>query len=324
MKRNGVFIGWRAATVLLLLTLTGCAIGPSGDSKFTGGPAELEFVGTEHVDNPLIGQFWSPNVNDFVPWEEVARYMPHGGWLMLGEQHDHPDHHALQTYFIYYLAERGLLGHVGMEMIAANQQAAIDSYRGAANRVRPGDLDWPARGWPWDNYAGQVEAALERSSGLVFGDLSDTQKNELREQVSNNEEPIAHYSDVHTQFLAELIVVSHCNMFTMERALPMVDMQIARDQLMAQQMIAHALPGRVGVFIAGSGHVRADYGAPLWIAESVPVRTLILVGVNESTNPRDYLKATGVSKQLEYGKPADLLFFVPGIPAEDYCAAFRS
>ena len=325
MKEKGFLLP--LLLVCLVLILSACSALPGStqshrEGRVTvqqGGPATIPFQGSEYTDNPLIGQFWSPATESFVSWREVARYMPRGGWLMLGEQHDHPDHHLVQAYFIYYLAERGLLGHVAMEMIASDQQRAIDAYQGAPERVKPEDLNWPSRGWPWERYEHQVKAALELSPRLIFGDLSTEQKNAVR----TSEEGIAHYSDRHTAFMAELIVASHCNMFSIERATPMVDMQIARDQVMAQQMIAHALPGQVGVFIAGSGHVRADYGAPLWMAEDVPVHTLILVGVGEGSDPRDYLKVQGVSSGPEEKNPADLLFFVPGIPKVDYCESFR-
>ncbi|WP_113906321.1 ChaN family lipoprotein [Aliidiomarina celeris] len=306
--KQGVLL--KLVAVWLSFLLAGCTLMPSQDraSRSSSGPGAISFQGTEHRNNALVGKFWSPATEEFVPWREVAHYLPRGGWVMLGEQHDHPDHHLVQSYFIYYLAERGLLGHVAMEMVAANQQAAINAYQGTPERVTPQDLDWPSQGWPWERYENQVKAALELSPKLIFGDLSDAQKNAIK----HNNEAIAHYSEAHTEQLADLIVASHCNMFSAERALPMVDMQIARDQIMAQQMIAYALPDQVGVFIAGSGHVRTDLGAPLWMADNVPVRTIILVGVSESEDPKAYQQGS-----------ADLLFFVPGIEQVDYCAAFK-
>lgn len=310
--------------VLFMILFTGLTLGLIGcagtsDSlpsspKRVEQPSGLVYQGTEQTKNRLVGRFWSPFTKEFVAWPDIANHMPRGGWLMVGEQHDHPDHHQMETFLTYFLAGEGVLGHVIMEMVTADQQYAIDQ----ANRthrsldtLQASDLNWPDKGWPWARYEQQIKAALRLSKGLKAGDLTAAQKDSVRATGG----AIAHYSNEHTQYLAELIEASHCGMFSAEQAMPMVNMQIARDQVMAQQMVAYALPNKVGLLIAGSGHVRADYGAPLWLVDDVPVRTLLLVGVGASENPADYVQDT-----LNGQPAAQLVFFVPGIKQVDYCA----
>lgn len=300
----------------LLIALIGCAAEVPVKSRtavLVDGPSRLDFKGTEHTQNRLIGRFWSPITKDFVAWPEVTSHMPRGGWLMVGEQHDHPDHHQVETYLSYFLASQGILGYTIMEMVSADQQYAINNAYGAVDNLKPSDIDWPDKGWPWPRYEQQVKAAMEFSKGLQAGDLSAAQKESIRAAGG----AIAHYSTEHSQYLAELIETSHCGMFSAEQAMPMVNMQIARDQVMAQQMTAYALADKVGLFIAGAGHVRADYGVPLWVAEDIPVRTLLLIGVGESENPEDYLPDT-----FNEQPAAQLVFFVPGIKQINYCSLF--
>lgn len=305
------------AIALLSLILTSCATAPSRTAltQQNDNPALLAFQAHEYQQNALIGRFWSPVTAEFYEWPEVARHLPRGGWLLLGEQHDHPDHHQLESFFIDYLANQGLLGHVVMEMLAVDQQYAVDHLAVAVDKLQASDLYWPEKSWPWPRYEKQVKAAIALSAGLKAGDLSSEQK--LNVRLAS--EGIAHYSDEHSYYLAELIEQSHCGAFSAEQAMPMVSMQIARDQLMAQQLTAYRLTDKVGIFIAGSGHVRADYGVPLWLAEQVPVRSILLVAVGASEQPEDYVKNTFKGQAA-----AQLVFFVPGIKQVDYCAQLRS
>src|SRR5690554_5742371 len=93
------------AALVVLLSLVGCTSSPPPKARASlaaQGPASVGFKGSEHVDNSLVGRFWSPVSEEYLSWSEVARFMPRGGWLMVGEQHDHPDHHSVQTFLISY------------------------------------------------------------------------------------------------------------------------------------------------------------------------------------------------------------------------------
>src|SRR5690554_6513745 len=227
----------------LLIALIGCAAEVPVKSRtavLVDGPSRLDFKGTEHTQNRLIGRFWSPITKDFVAWPEVTSHMPRGGWLMVGEQHDHPDHHQIETYLSYFLARQGMLGYTIMEMVSADQQYAINNAYGAGDNLKPSDINWPGKGWPWLRYEQQVKAEMQFSKGLQAGDLSEAQK----ENVRSTGNAIAHYSTEHSQYVAELIEASHCGMFSAEQAMPMVNMQLARDQLMRSEEHTSELQSR--------------------------------------------------------------------------------
>lgn len=268
----------------------------------------------ERQQHPLVDTLYHLSSAQQVSASAVLAKLPASSWLLLGEQHDHPDHHQLQLWVLRQLAAEQRLGAVAMEMLNTEQQAPLDAQLTLGAQSTPAALNWPERGWPFANYQAQVQFALDHAGRVVAADLSDSEKTALRQNTGS----VTEYAAEHTGYLAELIVKSHCGMFTAERAKPAARMQIARDQQMAKQMLANTQNDKVNVLIAGAQHVRKDIGVPLWLGE-LPALSILMVSVAESTDPTDYLP-----KALAADSPAsaiaDLIWFVPAIPAVDYCA----
>lgn len=272
----------------------------------------------ERQQHPLVGTLYQLSTAQQISPGAVLAKLPAGSWLLLGEQHDHPDHHQLQLWVLQRLAAEQRLGAVAMEMLNTEQQVALDTQLGQGVQSTPAALDWPERGWPFANYQAQVQFALDHASRVVAADFSDSEKTALRQNTGS----VTEYSAEHTGYLAELIVKSHCGMFTAERAKPAARMQIARDQQMARQMLANSQADKVNVLVAGGQHVRKDIGVPLWLAEQ-PTLSVLMVSVAESTDPADYLPKAFLENAG--ATPAiDLLWFVPAIPLVDYCAEFST
>ena len=77
------------------------------------------------------------------------------------------------------------------------------------------------------------------------------------------EEPL---SEAAEKILLSTIVESHCGMIDGAGAGPMLAVQRARDGAMARAMLDAGDDG--AVLIAGSGHVRRDYGVPRLLPEN--------------------------------------------------------
>lgn len=271
----------------------------------------------ERQQHPLVGTLYQLSTAQQVSASVVLTKLPAGSWLLLGEQHDHPDHHQLQLWVLQQLAAEQRLGAVAMEMLNTEQQAALDVQLTQGVQSTPAALNWPERGWPFANYQAQVRFALDHASRVVAADFSDSEKTSLRQNTGS----VTEYSVEHTGYLAELIVKNHCGMFTAERAKPAARMQIARDQQMAKQMLANTQTDKVNVLIAGAQHARKDLGVPLWLGEQ-PVLSILMVSVADSTDPKDYLPKALKAESATSGI-ADLIWFVPAIPAVDYCAQLK-
>lgn len=312
-------VTWGVLAGAMLLAATGCsqvAQSPSllnGQVQTSAAVAMPQWQAPERQEHPLVGTLYQVSSAQQISASAVLASLPAGSWLLLGEQHDHPDHHQLQLWVLQQLAAAQRLGAVAMEMLNTEQQTALDAQLTRGAQSTTSELQWPERAWPFEHYQAQVRFALDHAARVVAADFSDSEKTALRQNTGS----VTEYSAEHTGYLAELIVKSHCGMFTAERAKPAARMQIARDRQMAKQMLANTQNDKVNVLIAGAQHVRKDLGVPLWL-EGQPVLSILLISVAESTTPQDYLP-----KALTADSPAsavaDLIWFVPAIPAVDYC-----
>lgn len=305
---------------VVALGLVGCANPPVAQQPVVVPQPEkaadkvLSFKASEHADNPLVGHFWSPREQRFLDWKEALQQLPEGGWLMLGENHDHPDHHRLEVFMVSLLAHAGRLGNVALEVVSADQQPAFDAWHGRGNEASGHDLLWDPQRWDWMAYRDLVSLSLNVAPRVLAGDMGVAQ----REQALQQGAPRGEQSPAHSAFLAGLINHSHCGKLPDAAARRMLPVQLARDQWMAEQMAQHTVPGKVNLLVAGSGHVRSDYAVPQWLPEALPRLSIILQAVGESANPNDYL-----NDRFAERNPADLVLFVPALPAQDFCAQFE-
>src|SRR5690242_12305298 len=97
-----------------------------------------------HRDHPLVGRIWDGAAFADEQTLDAAARSAH--FLLLGETHDNPDHHALQARLLR-VAAAGRTPAVVFEMLDVGQQAAID----AAPRTPEGIAEaanWSRSGWP--------------------------------------------------------------------------------------------------------------------------------------------------------------------------------
>ena len=115
---------------------------------------------------------------------------------------------------------------------------------------------------------------------------------------------------------------SHCGYGSEQSVKAMVDIQRARDAQMAQSLIAAGAPDGA-VLVAGAGHVRNDYGIPLYINENVPNKRVISIAFvevdKEKAEPQQYTLRDGSGRL-----PFDYVWFTPRVDDEDPCEKFKS
>lgn len=304
---------WLICIVILPFALlgTGCALTPAPQPK--ADELLTKFVASEYQDNPLVGRFWSIADQAFVDWSEVKTRLPLGGWVLLGEQHDNPDHHRAEVAWVEHLAVGNRLGSVAIEQASRDVQPQLDAALGKGSRMTPEDLSWDG-GWPWSRYGDLVRTALSQASRLVAANLSKDD----RASAYKGGAPGGEFSAEHSAFMIDLIDASHCRMLPKEAAVSMLQLQLARDQMLAQKLMENTLPDKISLFVAGGNHVRRDLGVPLWLSGDVPYLSVLMQGVAESTEPLDYLPTA-----FDQQPVADLIYFTPGLPPKDHCAAFR-
>ena len=90
----------------------------------------------------------------------------------------------------------------------------------------------------------------------------------------------------------------------------MTRIQIARDIKMAETLKEVALPGKVAVLLAGSGHADRLLGVPQHLPTTLKVKAVRL--------------RAGDAAEADNADAFDAVWATAALPAKDYCAAFKS
>jgi len=258
------------------------AVGLAGCAGATGGGAggEASAVATTAVARDPVP-----------PALRVLLEAPPGvDFVLLGEVHDHPEHHRRRLDWLETLAAGGRFA-LALEQLDADRQPAIDAARNARADARQvaaaGGFD--ATGWPWTTYAPYVELALRRGLPLVAANLSAAQARRLARAEPGAPAPVepSGWSDVDRRTMRDEIRDGHCGLLPERAIAPMASAQLARDARMAQALReARERTGLPVVLIAGNGHVRRDVGVPRHLEAAMPGARVLTVGMLESAAGR--------------------------------------
>jgi uncharacterized iron-regulated protein len=107
----------------------------------------------------------------------------------------------------------------------------------------------------------------------------------------------------------QLIRTGHCNLLPESRITPMARIQIAKDVTMANTLAQAALPGKVVLLLAGSGHVDRKLGVPQHLPADLRSKTVRL--------------RAGGGADLAKADEFDSVWSTPALPDTDYCADLR-
>ena len=313
--------------VLLAVALSGC-------ESVSQRPEDGRWISPMHQDHALVGRVWVPSDNRFTTAGEVYGALQGADFVLVGEKHNNADHHRYQSLLIREMHALRRQPAIVFEMLTEDQQAALDSHL-ADN---PGDsagvgaaVGWEARGWPdWRIYRPITDAALANGAPLLAGGLD----REATRAVSSQgvealgaarvrglrlDEPVGEAMRVG---MRGEIYESHCRQLPEQMLDPMVAVTLAKDAAMAGAMIrGRALPARdSALLIAGTGHVRADWGVPWHLRKLAPDARIVSVGlvevVADETDPDAYAAAFNGSL------PFDFVWFAPRVDDDDPCEVF--
>lgn len=273
-------------------------------------------------DNPLIGTEWT-GAGEAVADKAVEDAVRDADFVLIGEIHDNPKHHAIQARLIRVMTKAGRKPAVVFEMVPQGLQGELDAFEaeGSEDVADLGRrLKWEERGWPnWSTYQPIAEAALAARLSLYAGDLD----RETIRAIGKGErpvEPMAVYSDAMRKNLAEELRVSHCDLLPEEAIGPMIKVQQARDTAMATAMLDYGVEDGA-VLISGAGHARKDRGVPFVLAAREPGRSIVSIGLMEvregATEFGDYLD------EGETALPFDFVMFTAQADDTDHCAALK-
>ncbi|MEQ8587895.1 MAG: ChaN family lipoprotein [Thalassobaculaceae bacterium] len=212
-------------------------------------------------------------------------------FVLLGETHDNPHHHAAQASLLRSMVDAGRKPAVVWEMAPRDQQSAIDAWAAGPDAD---DADgfaeavgWAESGWPdFALYRPIVDAAIDGGLAMVAGNLPSGATRSIAQgglaalgdrtvDAWRLSDPL---SDEATAAHLDAVFDGHCRLVPRERLGTMVDVQVARDASLAAAMVGHP---DGAVLIAGRGHVRTDIGVPLHLRRLAPEMKTVAVGLSE-------------------------------------------
>ncbi|MBP8184640.1 MAG: ChaN family lipoprotein [Pseudomonas sp.] len=230
--------------------------------------------------------------------------------VLVGEQHDNPDHHALQLWLLQALAAQRPQASLLLEMLNPDQQARVVAAHaatlgGQAPADLPAALAWQ-KNWDWALYGPIVAYALAQPYPLQAANLNRSEIMQIYAQRPSLSGPLSTAAPVRESLLAD-IRESHCGLLPEAQLPAMLAVQQQRDRRMAERLLAAPTPA---LLIAGAFHVRRDLGVPVHLRDLDQQATaLVLVFA-------------------EVGKPvsaasADFVWYSAALPEQDHCAALR-
>lgn len=223
--------------------------------------------------------------------------------LLLGEQHDADEHGQLQRQAIARLIQQGRLAALVLEM-AESGQDTLGLPADADEATVQQRLNWSERAWPWARYRDAIMAAVRAGVVVKGGNLPRAEMGEAMQTPSD-------FKQRHRQAwqaLLDAVRSGHCDLLPESQLEPMTRIQVAKDQRMADVVVAATQPGQTVVLLAGAMHANANMGVPLhWPAD------LSRWAVGMVTQPPSPQAAQGF----------DAVWLTPPTPERDHCAELR-
>lgn len=227
--------------------------------------------------------------------------------LLLGEQHDAPEHQALQLALVQRLASEGRLAAVVLEMAERGQTSGALTALASESDVQA-SLAWSPN-WPWVTYGPMVMAAVHARVPVLGGNLPRAGMREAMGQTALDDL-------LAPALLAEQrdnIRMGHCDLLPATQIAPMTRIQIARDQAMARTLVhaidTYARAGQSVLLIAGNGHVRRDLGVPQFLPDGLDRTVVMAIAATQEAAPQ-------ARPQVQ----ADHIWNTAPRPVQDHCA----
>jgi uncharacterized iron-regulated protein len=242
------------------------------------------------------------------PTTAIDPALPAAQLLFYGEQHDQPDHQRQVAGDVQRLAARGELAAVVIEMADAGRSTRGLPREASEAAVRDA-LGWT--GWPWDDYAGVVMAAVQAGVPVLGGNLPRAgMRDAMRDGTLDSLVDRAA-----GERLADAVRSGHCDLLPASQLPGMVRIQIARDASMARTVttaLDAAPPGQRVLLLAGAQHVSRDRGVPLHL----PPGTTLHVTLFGDGPPGLVADERRTARRSERPDPCDALRQrgMPGVP----------
>lgn len=284
----------------------------------------VALMGAAATASPLVGTIWDARAQRSISVDEVLERAGAARHVLLGEIHDHAEHHRIQLRILDALLARGRRPALVMEQYDLDQQSHIDAILaddGEAAQQAQRLRRLMREGWAWTDYAPLIERALAYRLPIVAANLPRTELRRRAALPSATAELDLHWNAQREAELARKVEAGHCGKLPDHVVTMVVRAQRLRDAAMAAAIRDQQATGSVAIL--GSGHVRRDLGVPLYL----PAEDTLALGMVEidPTTPGTTEKLARDQAVGALGERFDLLWFtLPVKRGFDPCASIPS
>jgi uncharacterized iron-regulated protein len=245
----------------------------------------------------------------------AGRTAPH--ILLLGEQHDAPQHQQLERDVVRLLLRHGRLAALALEM-AEQGKSTAGLQTDASDAQVQAALGWNEAGWPWAAYGPAIMLAVREGVPVLGANLP---RNQQRDAMRNSALD-ARLTIASLQKQQDLIEASHCGLLAATQLRPMTRIQIARDKAMADTLVQamkrtppltpeqRSSGPPLVLLLAGSGHADRALGVPQHLPPQVKIMSIRLQAMNAGP--------------VDEAQPFDAVWPTVALQPKDYCAELRA
>jgi uncharacterized iron-regulated protein len=253
----------------------------------------------------LGGCTWYVTPDTSVTQQRLLPLLPADA-ILLGEQHDAPDHQRIERELVQVLAARAELAALAIEMAEQGRSTAGLPPGASEGEVRAA-LHWRDKDWPWSAYGPAVMAAVRGGVPVLGANLPNAQ---MRAAMDKRELDLLLKGPA-LKAQQQLIRRGHCEMLPENQITPMTRIQIARDLAMAQAIAGAVVPGKTVLLLSGRGHADRSLGVPQHLPPELKVKSIAL---------QDSADAAPAESAARF----DALWPAQPAPEKDYCAEFKA
>ena len=153
---------------LALLPLAGCASTQLDQAE--------QWQSQLHIEHALVGMIWDSQGDEFIAEDELLARIEGVSYLLLGEKHDNPDHHALQLRALDHVLRTDNVATVSFEMMSSEQQPLLRnlslSPQSSLEQINE-YLQWDNDGWNWTYYGPLLRSAIQADVLINASNISN-------------------------------------------------------------------------------------------------------------------------------------------------------
>lgn len=225
--------------------------------------------------------------------QQLVDVLAEKSYILLGEQHDNAEHHRIRGALIQALKQAQptvIAEHLTLGQQFVQQADLLQSLAAAG---------FEPEGWDWPMHAPLFEAIVSDAIPLLGGNITREMARKLVRQGETALPENLHHdvmqaplTDVARQILDTDLIDSHCGHIQPSMLSGLRLAQRSRDAAMFAAMHGARKPA---ILVAGNGHVRMDYGVPVFIRALDAAEAFVSVGFVEDTD--DLGARLGILKQ---------------------------